>query len=86
MRLVRRGTENVLLCDQWVPARIRPVSGQLERERYGEYVQDMLRLLVPRCAVVSPGQSVQVDGKPYICLNVRRMAGHLQVDVRRQHV
>lgn len=86
MRLVKRGMEEVLLNDQRVMARIRPIRGQLEQQRYGEYVQDMLRLLLPFNAVASPGQTVVVDGKPYVCLNVRRMAGHIQLDVRRRHL
>ena len=85
MRLVKRGMEEILLNDQRVMARVRPLAGQIEQERYGEYVQDMLRLLVPFNAVAAPGQTVVVDGKPYVCLHVRKMAGHIQLDVRRRH-
>ena len=85
MRLVRRFSSSVLLNGQPYPASVRPIAGQLEQELYGEYVQDTLRLLLPRNAVVSPGMAAAVDGKPYVCVSVRTLSGHIQADVRRRH-
>lgn len=85
MRLVRRYLESVTLGSQTLMARIRPLSGMLERERYGEAVRDMLQLLLPWGAQISPGDQVLIDSKPYLCVAVRGMVGHVQATVRRCH-
>ena len=83
MRLQQRGRADVSCRGALYRAAVRPVSGMLSARRYGEYVQDMLRLLLPPSAIVSPGDRVEISGAPYVCVRARLLAGHLQADVRR---
>ena len=83
MRLQQRGRADVLCRGALLRAAVRPVSGLLSARRYGEYVQDMLRLLLPCDALIAPGDTLRVNGAPYVCVAVRSLLGHLQADVRR---
>lgn len=83
MRLFQHGRETVLCNGQQLLAAARPITGGLSARMYGEYVQNMLRLLLPFGALIAPGDRVTVACKPYICVSVRRLPGHTQADVRR---
>lgn len=83
MRLLKRGQTAVQCRGREMRCAVRPLSGILTRFRYGQYVQDMLRLLFPCDAAVSPGDKITVAGTPYVCVAVRAYPGHLQADVRR---
>jgi len=83
MRLQQRGRVTVTHNGSDLRAAVRPLSGLLSARRYGEYVQDMLRLLLPYDARMTPGDQLTVGGAPYVCVSVRALAGHLQADVRR---
>lgn len=83
MRIMQRGRVNVTLRDTVIRAAVRPVSGLLTARRCGEYVQDMLRLLLPCDTVLSPGEKMEIGGAPYVCVSVRALSGHLQADARR---
>ena len=58
MRLQQRGRADVLCRGALLRAAVRPVSGLLSARRYGEYVQDMVRLLLPWNAQIQPGDRV----------------------------
>ena len=83
MRLFLRGREQVVCRNTALPASVRPLRGQLERERYGEAVQHMLRLILPLNAFIVPGDAVMLAGKPYLCVETRRLHSHVQADIRR---
>lgn len=83
MRMQQRGRVTVLCRGNEMRAAVRPITGLLSARRYGEYVQDMLRLLVPWNAEISPGDAVTVENAPYVCVRVRSLAGHRQADLRR---
>ncbi|MBR4359127.1 MAG: hypothetical protein IKP32_00710 [Clostridia bacterium] len=83
MRLLQRGRVTVLCRGHEMRAAVRPVSGLLSALRYGEYVQDMLRLLLPWNTEIFPGDRVTVDGAPYVCVLTRCLTGHVQADLRR---
>lgn len=83
MRLYYRGRDNILCNGQIMKAAIRPVSGKLSARRYGEYMQDMLRLLLPWQAKMAPGDRAEIRGAPYICVSVRAFPGHRQAEMRR---
>ena len=83
MRLQQRGRADVLCRGALLRAAVRPVSGLLSARLYGEYVQDMLRLLLPPSALVAPGDRLEISGAPYLCVSTRLLSGHLQADVRR---
>ena len=83
MRLQQRGRVTVLCRGRELRCAVRPLSGILAAHRYGEYVQDMLRLLLPCDAAVSPGDKMSVSGAPYVCVYVRSLPGHIQADLRR---
>ena len=83
MRLYHRGRVSVSCRNREFLAAARPLSGMLSARRYGEYVQDMLRLLLPWDTVIQPGDRAQVNGAPYICVSVRAFPGHVQADLRR---
>lgn len=83
MRLLKRGRARVILHDQEMLCALRPLSGGLVARQYGEYVQDMLRLLLPWKTVIRPGDRLKIGGNPYICVAVRAFPGHVQADVRR---
>ena len=83
MRLLLRGRAPVKWNGQVERAALRPLSGALQARRYGEYVQDMIRLLLPWNARIAPGDRVEINGAPYICAAVRLLSGHVQADVRR---
>jgi len=83
MRLMKRGKTRIKWREKEIPACIRPLSGELKNHRYGEYAQDMLRILLPFDAVIIPGERVEVENIPYICVYVRRLQGHVQADLRR---
>ena len=84
MRLQQRGRVAVQCRGKEMRAAVRPVSGLLTQHLYGEYVQDMLRLLLPCDAVMAPGDSVTVENAPYVCVRTRVFPGHIQADVRRR--
>ena len=84
MRLYQRFTQPLTCRGQTVPAAVRPLRGALSARMYGEYVQDMLRLLLPRNTRIAPGDSVTLDGCPYVCVDVRMLTGHIQADIRRR--
>ena len=83
MRLYQRFTAPLTCRGQTLPAAVRPLRGALAARIYGEYVQDTLRLLLPRNALIAPGDRVLLDGRPYRCVDTRMLAGHLQADIRR---
>ena len=83
MRLMKRGKVKIKWNEREIPACIRPLSGGLKNHRYGEYVQDMLRILLPFDAMIAPGERVEIENIPYICVYARRMQGHVQADLRR---
>ena len=83
MRLLQRGRAAVTLENRTLLAAVRPLNGLLAAHRWGEYVQDMLRLLLPCDALIAPGDTLRVNGAPYVCVAVRSLLGHLQADVRR---
>ena len=83
MRLIKRGQTAVQCRGREMRCAARPLSGLLTRFRYGQYVQDMLRLLLPCDALIAPGDTLRVNGAPYVCVAVRSLLGHLQADVRR---
>ena len=62
---------------------MRPLSGQLSARPYGEYVQDMLRVLLPWDVKIAPGDRVEVENAPYVCVAARFLPGHVQADLRR---
>ena len=83
MRLFQRGRETVLCRGQEIRAAVRPLSGALLARQYGQYVQDMQRLLLPWNAVIAPGDRVEIGNAPYVCVAARALPGHIQADVRR---
>ena len=83
MRLQQRGRVTVQCGNVNLRAAVRPLSGLLAARRYGEYVQDMLRLLLPWNASLTPGDRATVEGAPYVCVHTRSLPGHLQADLRR---
>ena len=83
MRLQQRGRVTVLCRGRELRGAVRPLSGILAARRYGEYVQDMLRLLLPCDAVIAPGDRISLSGTPYVCVHARSLPGHIQADVRR---
>ena len=83
MRLHQRGRVTVLCRGQTVRASLRPLSGILSTRLYGEYVQDMLRLLLPPDALMQPGDRVDIAETPYLCVQTRPLTGHIQADLRR---
>ena len=83
MRLYQRFTQPLLCRGKSVPAAVRPLRGELSARRYGEYVQDTLRLLLPNDALIAPGDRVILEDRPNICVAVRLLPGHVQADIRR---
>ena len=83
MRLFLRDRGTVTCRNTELRASVRPLRGELERERYGEAVQQMLRLILPKSAFVVPGDIVTLAGKPYLCVQTRPLHSHLQADIRR---
>ncbi|MBE5783269.1 MAG: hypothetical protein E7329_08165 [Clostridiales bacterium] len=83
MRLMKKGREKVLWAGKEMWGAVRPLSGQLSARLYGEYVQNMLRVLLPWNAVIAPGDRVEVGGAPYVCAAARFLLGHVQADLRR---
>ena len=83
MRLIKRGQTAAQCRGREMRCAARPLSGLLTRFRYGQYVQDMLRLLLPCDAVIVPGDKITVAGTPYVCVAIHAYPGHLQADVRR---
>lgn len=83
MRLSLRGRVKVHWNGREMLSALRPLSGALSARRYGEYVQDTLRLLLPWDAKVKPGDQVEIEGLPYVCVAARFLPGHVQADVRR---
>lgn len=84
MRLLIRGRATIKWNGQTERAALRPLSGALQARRYGEYVQDMIRVLLPWHARIAPGDRVEIEGAPYLCVAVRLLSGHVQADVRRR--
>ena len=83
MRLFKRGRAIVLYQGEKFPCALRPIKGQFQVMRHGEYVQDVLRLLLPWKMKIQPGDRVEVEEASYLCLSVRWFPGHIQADVRR---
>ena len=83
MRLMKRGRSQIVYKGEKILCAVRPLKGQLTGRLYGEYVQDVLRLLLPWSRKIQPGERLEVEGKPYICIACRCFPGHFQADVRR---
>ena len=83
MRLFKRGQAEVIIAGQRVRCAVRPLSGCLSGQPYGEYVQDTLRLLLPYDCPIHPGEKILADDTPYVCVSIRCFPGHVQADVRR---
>lgn len=83
MRLMLRGRTAVRCGGREMRAAARPLSGALMNRRYGEYVQDMVRLLLPWDAQIAPGDRLEIEETPYVCVFVRALPGHIQADARR---
>ncbi|MBQ9263736.1 MAG: hypothetical protein IJ189_05935 [Clostridia bacterium] len=83
MRLQQRGRVAVTCRGQEMRAAVRPLSGILTQHRYGQYVQDMLRLLLPCNTLMTAGDAVTVESVPYVCVRTRSLSGHIQADLRR---
>ena len=83
MRLVKKGQVSIRWKEREMRGAVRPLSGQLSARLYGEYVQDMLRVLLPWDAKIAPGDRVEVEQHPYLCAAVRFLPGHVQADLRR---
>lgn len=83
MRLFNRGREKITLSGREMLCAVRPLSGALSARAYGEYVQDMLRILLPRDALIAPGTQLLLRDAPYVCVALRCYPGHLAADLRR---
>ena len=83
MRLLKRGRIAVSLQDREILCAVRPLSGVLSARAYGQYVQDMLRLLLPKDTQIAPGDRASIQGSPYVCVSLRSYSGHLAADMRR---
>lgn len=83
MRLQQRGRAAIQCRGREMRCAVRPLSGLITRYRYGQYAQDMLRLLLPCDALIAPGDALTLAGAPYICVYTRVYPGHIQADVRR---
>lgn len=83
MRLHQRGRIPIRCRGVEIQAAVRPLSGALTAHRYGQYVQDMLRLLLPYNALMAPGDRVEIADTPYVCVFTRTLHGHMQADLRR---
>lgn len=83
MRLFNRGRAEVSWRGEKISCALRPLKGQLITRLYGEYVQDVLRLLLPWQMKIQPGEKLIVEGKPYLCIACRSYPGHIQADVER---
>ena len=83
MRLMKRGQVILRWQGKEMRGAVRPLSGQLSARLYGEYVQDMLRVLLPWDAQITPGDRVEVEDHLYVCAAARFLPGHVQADLRR---
>ncbi len=83
MRIFQRHLMKVTVNGQFLYGCLRPVSGQWQVSERGAYVQDVKRLLLPRNALLHPGDRLETEDGPYICLSVRFLPGHVQADIRR---
>lgn len=83
MRIFQRHLARVMVNGQFLYGCLRPLSGQLQVQQYGAYVQDVKRLLLPRGALIRPGDRLETEDGPYLCLSVRFLPGHVQADIRR---
>ena len=83
MRLMKRGRICMLWQGKELWGAVRPLSGRLSARPYGEYVQDMLRVLLPWNAKIAPGERVEIENMPYVCVAARFLPGHVQADLRR---
>ena len=83
MRLFHRGKIPVTLHDQEILCALRPLSGVLSARNYGQYVQDTLRILLPKDTLIAPGDRLIIQNAPYVCIALRAYPGHLAADLRR---
>ena len=83
MRLFKRGRAKIFLAGKEMRCAIRPLSGTLSARGYGQYVQDMLRVLLPVNTLIAPGDQVIIQDAPYVCVSLRAYPGHLAADLRR---
>ena len=83
MRLMKRGRVLLRWQGKEMWGAVRPLSGLLSSRPYGEYVQDMLRVLLPWDAKIAPGDRVEAENAPYVCVSARFLQGHVQADLRR---
>ena len=83
MRLLHRGRIAVFLHDREIYCALRPLSGALSARGYGQYVQDMLRILLPKDAQIAPGDRAVIQASPYVCVSIRAYPGHLAANLRR---
>lgn len=83
MRLFQRHLMKVTCNGKLLYGCLRPLSGQLQVNLYGTFVQDVKRLLLPRGTVLKAGDRLETEDGPYVCLAVRFLPGHVQADIRR---
>ena len=83
MRLLKRGRIAVTLHNREILCALRPLSGALSAKAYGQYVQDMLRILLPKDTPIAPGDRAIIQSAPYVCVSLRAYPGHLSADLRR---
>lgn len=83
MRLFQRHLMRVQVNGRLLYGCLRPLSGNLQQEMYGAFVQDVKRLLLPRGTLLHAGDRLETEEGPYVCLSVRFLPGHVQADIRR---
>ena len=83
MRLFQRHLMRVQANGRLLYGCPRPLSGNLQQEMYGAFVQDVKRLLLPRGTLLHAGDRLETEEGPYVCLSVRFLPGHVQADIRR---
>ena len=83
MRLFQRHLMRVQANGRLLYGCLRPLSGNLQQEMYGAFVQDVKRLLLPRGTLIKAGDRLETEDGPYVCLSVRFLPGHVQADIRR---
>ncbi len=83
MRLFQRHLMRVQVNGRQLYGCLRPLSGQWQQASYGAFVQDVKRLLLPYGSIIHPGDRLETEEGPYLCLSVRLLPGHVQADIRR---
>ena len=83
MRLFQRHLAKVTCNGRFLYGCLRPMAGQWQVDERGAVVQDMRRLLLPRNALIRPGDFLETEDGKYVCTAVRILPGHVQADIRR---